>query len=331
MPDIITARCPLCQARGLQPTSRTLRSGDVVRAFSYACSHCGLLLDAPAAMPDAQTFETLFRDVCARKLAMVQPGDPFGCDIYTMRTMATRFGLAAMPADAMQEEELRNPHGTLAADANLESLRTLAPTAVSLGIMCSEREAGAVLETAALASSWAASVIVLVDRAELPSEPGQESCDGVVRVFSRPLNGDFAGQRNALQRLCSSPWMFQLDADEDISPELGDILTRLATLADRQGVVSIGLPRENLVDGELSDLYPDLQYRLNRREVSYEGIVHERPARAWQNSFIALSGVIRHHLTGEHVARRSKAYETLQPGGGRVFEERVLQRSFSAE
>ncbi|TCP82717.1 hypothetical protein C8J31_11050 [Rhizobium sp. PP-CC-2G-626] len=331
MPDAITARCPLCRARGIEPTSRTLQSGNVVRAFSYACSHCGLLLDEPSIMLAPTQYDTLFRDLCARKPTLKHPVNPFGCDIYTMRTIATRFGLAATPANAMQAHELRHPHGTLSAEADLVSLRALAPTPFSVGIMCTEREADAVLETAALYRSWADAVIVLIDRAGETSEPRQEGDDGFVSVFSHPLNGHFANQRNALQALCRTSWMFQLDADEDISPKLGETLTRLATLADRQGAVSIGLPRQNLVNGRLSDLYPDVQYRLNRREVVYEGIVHERPVRIWQKSFIALSGAIQHHLTAEHVARRSKAYEGLKPGGGRLFEEQALQRAFSAE
>ncbi|CZT37419.1 hypothetical protein [Rhizobium sp. 9140] len=330
MPDVLTARCPLCRARGIAPTSRTLQSGNVVRAFSYVCSHCGLLLDEPAIMLDPTQSDTLFRDLCARKPTMSHPGDPFGCDIYTMRTIATRFALAAMPANTMQAHELCYPHGTFSAEAHLKPLPTLLPTPVSVGIMCSEREASAVLAMAALYRSWADAVIVLIDRAGEPSVPRQEGDDGFVSVFSHPLDGHFANQRNALQALCGAPWMFQLDADEDISPELGESLTRLATLADRQGAASIGLPRQNLVDGRLSDLYPDVQYRLNRREVVYEGIVHERPVRSWQTSFIALSGAIRHHLTAEHVARRSKGYEQLQPGGGRLFEEDALQRPFSA-
>ncbi len=329
MPDAITARCPLCHARGIEPTVRTLLSGNVVRSFDYACSHCGLLLNEPVIRLDPLQTDVLLRSLCAQTSATVQADALLGCDIYTLRTIATRFNLAASPASTTQLHQLANPHGTLSAEAHLVPLETLTPTPVALGILCSDREAGSVLERAALYSSWAAEVVVLVDRAGDPSKTWQESSDGFVRVSSRLLSGNFADQRNALQALCRSSWMFQLDADEDVSPELGNILTRLVTLADRQGAVSIGLARENLVDGQRADLYPDLQYRLNRRDISYEGIVHERPTRAWQKSFIALSGVIRHHLTADRVANRSKIYERLQPGGGRLFEEHALQRSFS--
>lgn len=329
MSATITARCPLCRARGIQPTSRTLQMGEGVRAYAYACSHCGLLLDELALGLDPLHAEGLLRDLCARTPVTVRPEDLFGCDIYTMRTIATHFDLAAMPANAAQAHQLVHPHGTLSAEAILVPLQTLAPTSVTLGIMCSEQEADAVLERVPLCRSWADSVVVLVDRAG-PTAELRHDGDGFVRVFSRPLNGHFASQRNALQALCRTPWMIQLDADEDMSPELGQTLTRLATLADEQGVVSIGLARENLVDGRLSDLYPDVQYRLNRRDVCFEGVVHERPVRPWQESFIAVSGVIRHHLTAEHVARRSGTYEALKPGGGRLFEKDALQRSFSA-
>ncbi|MCD7111442.1 hypothetical protein LRX75_20605 [Rhizobium sp. DKSPLA3] len=320
-------RCPLCQARGLAPTTRSLAlESEEIRSFRLACSHCGLLLDdAPGA--DAQA---AFEAICARRPAHLRPEDVIGCDIYTLRTLATRFGLAAYPADPAQARDLASPHGQRAGKADLVALSSLPATPVSVGIMCSEREAEGVLDTVARYRAWADVVVVLVDRAaDMPMRAHVRHEDGI-SVVSRHLGGDFAAQRNALQDLSPSAWMLQLDADEDISGNLGRDLKRLATLGDQQGILSIGLPRMNFVDGVQSDLYPDLQYRLNRREVRYEGIVHERPARPWQRSFIALCGEIRHHLTAEHVARRSKAYEALQPGGGRLFEEDALSRLFSA-
>jgi hypothetical protein len=322
-------RCPLCQARGLIPTTRSLAlENGQIRAFRLACSHCGLLLDeAPAEDVDAQA---AFEAVCARRPAHLRLEDPFGCDIYTLRTMATRFGFAAHPADPAQAREMAGPHGQSAAKADLVPLSSLPATPVSVGIMCSERTAVGVLDTVAQYRAWAGAVVVLIDRKDdIPMRSETRRPDSI-SVVSRPLDGDFAAQRNALQDLSPSTWMLQLDADEEISLDLGRDLKRLATLGDQQGIVSIGLPRMNLVDGTLSDLYPDLQYRLNRREVRYEGIVHERPVRPWQQSFIALSGEIRHHLTAEHVARRSGTYETLKPGGGRLFEEDALSRPFSA-
>ena len=105
---------------------------------------------------------------------------------------------------------------------------------------------------------------------------------------------------------------------------------RVAGLADETGALSIGLPRQNLVDGHMSDLFPDIQYRLNRKTVRFAGLVHERPdlPRGWRDSFIAPNLVIEHRLTRAHVEARSSVYEALVPGRGRVFERDDLLRCY---
>lgn len=319
----LSGRCPLCRARGLQPTARSLRHGDGRRHFAYVCSHCGLLLDENSRNDEAAN--AFFQRLMSRDVIEPSPDDPVGFDLYTLRTLASRFDLAALPADAAQAEGLEMPHADLAARARLLPLAALAPTLVSVGVICSERELATVLDRAGDMRSWARELVVLVDRpATTPAIR-----DAFVAVLSRPLEGNFAAQRNALQAHCASPWVLQLDADESLSDGLGSRLGRFATLADQQGAVSVGLPRENLVEGRLTDLYPDIQYRLNRREILFEGVVHERPVRPWQKSFITLSGAIQHHLTAEHVANRSGTYEALNPGGGRLFEAAALSRAYS--
>jgi hypothetical protein len=61
--------------------------------------------------------------------------------------------------------------------------------------------------------------------------------DGGVRVAARPLEGDFAAQRNALQDLARHAWMLQLDADESIEPATGRLLPALAALAHEAGAL----------------------------------------------------------------------------------------------
>ncbi|RZJ74640.1 MAG: hypothetical protein EON88_37415 [Brevundimonas sp.] len=94
--------------------------------------------------------------------------------------------------------------------------------------------------------------------------------------------------------------------------------------------MSIGLRRRNLVDGVLSDLFPDTQYRLNRAGVAYAGVVHERPATDWRQTTIALYGAIVHHLAHEHVMTRSARYEGLSPGHGRLQEQDRLLTAYTA-
>jgi hypothetical protein len=175
--------------------------------------------------------------------------------------------------------------------------------------------------------------VILIDGPALAAERVTVAgfAAGAVRVAARPLNGDFAAQRNALQGLARHGWMLQLDADEALSPATGRLLPALAALAEADGVVSIGLNRSNRVDGVLSDVFPDVQYRLNRTSLLYAGRVHERPVldRGWPGSLIALHGCIEHRLSSAHVRARSRRYETLDPGRGRPEEEAALLRPYA--
>jgi hypothetical protein len=317
----VTARCFVCDARLWEPTDRSLlfRSGRR-RHFGFACGACGILSDGPerGAEASAHLAEKLSGDVFHS-----DEGAPYGLDVYTLRTAATRAGLGIEPTDAEQAAALRRPHGELAAAARLLPLPRFDGAAVSLGLPCRPEDMERVLATVPAHAAWTDDVVVLVDTQTVPSRAAAGA-----RVVARPLAGDFAAQRNALQRLGRHPWMLQLDADESLEPETVAYLPRLAALADRDGALSIGLSRRNLVDGVQADLFPDVQYRLNRREVTYAGRVHERPDRPWQRSFIALTGAIRHHLGRARVLSRSRRYEAMAPGHGRLKEAEALLRPY---
>lgn len=318
-----SARCPVCDARALATTDRTLvyPSGRS-RSFALACSFCGLLLVEGA---DA---EAVRRDLQASLEGPAFAADetaPFGLDIYTLRIAATSRLRATVPADAAQAEALRHPHSERAAAAGLVDLQPVEPC-VSLGILCRRSELALVRSNLAAHAAWTDDVAILLDDA--PQAPQTLEVagfrQGAVRLAARPLGSDFAEQRNVLQALSRHDWMLQLDADETLAPGTGTRLGAIACLAERQGVRSIGLPRRNLVDGVLSDLHPDTQYRLNHRGVRYAGRVHERPDRPWQESSIALHGAIDHHLGRAHVEARSHRYEAMAPGGGRIEEAQLL-------
>lgn len=58
-----------------------------------------------------------------------------------------------------------------------------------------------------------------------------------VQVFIKPLNGDFAAQRNfGLKKVKSGDWVLFVDADERVSPELAnEIKTEVASLLHLEG------------------------------------------------------------------------------------------------
>jgi hypothetical protein len=310
----------------LGPTDRTLAyANGRTRAFARACGSCGLLLAEGA---EGAGGGKIWRDL-ARALAapafVPDPDAAYGLDVYTLRTAATRLGRGTAP-EGGQRAAREAPHDHRAAQGRLFDLAgSGAGPAVALGVLCRPHALDGVLAGLAAHAPWAAEAVVLLDAP--PAAETRRAVPGFpagVRIAFRPLAGDFAAQRNALQDLAPAPWMLQLDADETLDAATGRLVPALAALAEATGAVSVGLPRENLVDGRLSDVFPDVQYRLNRRAVRYAGRVHERPDRDWRAGFIALAGAIVHHLTEAHVRARSRRYEALDPGRGRVTEARAL-------
>ncbi|WP_246333330.1 hypothetical protein [Aureimonas mangrovi] len=309
----------------LEPTDRTLADpSGRTRDFELACASCGLVIEGDAFDREARAL--------MRKL--LEGGDwacfdrsPFGMDAYTARIAATAVSRRYVPHKDERHEMLR-PHGAAAARGTSRPFVGQRP--VTLGLICREDEIDAVLRALPPHAGWASDVVVLADGASRSSCATAVAgfAPGAVRIAHRPLAGDFAAQRNALQGLARSAWVMQLDADETLPDGAASLLPALARMGEEDGLLSIGLPRNNLVDGSRSDVFPDVQYRLNRREVRFAGPVHERPERSWQQSTISLHGAIDHHLSRAHVASRSQRYETLSPGNGRLEEVEALLRPY---
>lgn len=322
-------RCPLCEARALAPTERSLvyPSGRS-RRFERACSFCGLLLAGEASLKGIRAD---FLDRLDGPGFRADEEVPYGLDIYTLRIAATTRCRGVEPCGPDQADALRHPHALLAAAADFHDFAPTMP-AVSLGILCRPADIDTVRASLPAHSIWTDDVAILVDDAPAQARPMDVAgfAAGAVRLAARPLGSDFAAQRNHLQALSRHGWMLQLDADETLGAETGAMLGALVRMAEEQGVRSIGLPRRNLVGGVLSDLYPDTQYRLNERGLRYAGRVHERPGRPWQESLITLHGAILHHLDRDHVETRSARYEAMEPGGGRLEEARLLARPYRA-
>ena len=324
-------RCFVCAADMLEPSVRHLTFPDGrCRTFPLACASCGVLL-----AQDAD--QAACREHLAGRLAasafVSDPDAPYGLDIYTLRTAATRRNLGIRPLDAAGHAALRQPHDRHAARADLFALDGAARRPVSLGLLCRPAEQAAVLASLPEQAGWTDDVTILLDGPARPPRavPVAAFPDGAVRVAARPLAGDFAAQRNALQDLARRAWMLQLDADEAIEPATGHLLPALAALAEAGDAVSVGLARANWVDGVQSDVFPDVQYRFNPACTRFAGRVHERPVLdgGWPRGFITLHGAITHRLSADRVRARSRRYEALDPGRGRLEEEAALLRPYA--
>ena len=88
---------------------------------------------------------------------------------------------------------------------------------------------------------------------------------GGAYVVQRPFD-NFAGQRNAALETVNAEWVFFVDADERITPELA---IEVRQVVCERAEVGWWVPRHNYIAGQrvrYGGFYPDYQLRLLRRE-----------------------------------------------------------------
>jgi glycosyltransferase involved in cell wall biosynthesis len=84
------------------------------------------------------------------------------------------------------------------------------------------------------------------------------------RIFQHPWKG-FGEQKNFAIEQATRHWVFILDADERITPELRDEIENTLVSYTPNGPVAFSVPRRNMFYGEWvrwGGAYPDLQIRL---------------------------------------------------------------------
>ena len=301
-------RCPICGASDWLP-----------RHVAAECSHCRLVLCRPDLVSSIAT------DVAGRLAQGIvdlvdRPADGWWTDDAGLRNLAWRLGydVEAMDGDAIR------PAST---PARLLATRPVPRRHdVTLAIMARVDDRRADEVHAMLAASFDRRIILL--DAAGPADHAARFPGAV--VAAHPLAGDFAAQRNRLQAMVGTGWVLQIDTDEMPDRPLIHSLGWLTAAADRDGLRSLGLPRRNHVDGRVSALYPDIQYRLNRADVRFAGIVHERPVVPFAQTSLALTGAIDHRMDGARVRERTQVYETMAAGGGRPEDEALLLMPFEA-
>lgn len=131
---------------------------------------------------------------------------------------------------------------------------------------------------------WARQWVVTWDAPEIPEEAARladaHSC-APIRHIARPLNGDFAAQRNACLDAVDGGHVLFLDGDERLDAASWALIPRLAAM----DIAGWHLPRRTLYpDADHCKigygLWPDMQLRLLRVDpgVRFERPVHERAA-----------------------------------------------------
>jgi glycosyltransferase involved in cell wall biosynthesis len=175
-------------------------------------------------------------------------------------------------------------------------------------------------------------VVVLLDTPKSPTEMVeylelQANADKITLIESE-FAGDFAQWKNFLNSNCKGEWIFQLDADEFLDPNLiVNLEDILDNNADKDMIV---VPRINTVEGLTESHiqkwgwrvnekgwvnFPDVQTRIykNSENIGWNGKVHERIV-GFQN-YTSFPGdevyCIRHPKTIDRQERQNNYYDTL--------------------
>jgi glycosyltransferase involved in cell wall biosynthesis len=134
------------------------------------------------------------------------------------------------------------------------------------------------------------------------------------KVYSEPWKG-YGGQVNSAIDKCTSPWVFSLDADEVLTPELSAEIQKL--LAGNPKYQAYTVPRLNQIFGRWmrhGGLYPDRKLRLFRQgtaRLREDTEPHATPK--WDGPTGELEGDMEHYayptfdLYFEHMDRYSSA------------------------
>ena len=190
---------------------------------------------------------------------------------------------------------------------------------ISLVVLCCKDDLDRARALVTTLAPGFAETVVLYDGAR----PPDVSWPAGLRCFARPLRGDFAAQRNAGVQMTTQPWVLHVDPDEEPSAAMLSALPQLVAFAARHGFTVLGIPRQNWIDGKLSDVYPDYQYRLHRRDQAWKRRVHEVPEarlKHWRLVWDAMPGNAHlvHYLTCQSLANKASFYESLVDGAGRT-------------
>ena len=175
-------------------------------------------------------------------------------------------------------------------------------------------------------------IVVLLDTPKSPIELTeylelQGEADKITLIESE-FNNDFAQWKNLLNSECKGEWIFQLDADEYLTP---DLIVNMESLLDANTDKDmIVVPRINTVEG-LTEAhiqkwrwnvnekgwvnFPDVQTRIykNKETIGWSGKVHERIGGFENYTNFPMEEVycIKHPKTIERQEKQNNYYDTL--------------------
>ena len=175
-------------------------------------------------------------------------------------------------------------------------------------------------------------IVVLLDTPKAPIELIEylelQANEDYITLIESEFNNDFAQWKNFLNSNCKAEWIFQLDADEFLEP---DLIVNLEDILDtNQDKDMIVVPRINTVEG-LTEAhiqkwgwrvdergyvnFPDVQTRIykNSEKIGWVNKVHERIVGFESYTAFPSDEVycIRHPKTIERQEKQNNYYDTL--------------------
>jgi glycosyltransferase involved in cell wall biosynthesis len=169
-------------------------------------------------------------------------------------------------------------------------------------------------------------VVIQLDTTSTPEVKHVVDSWSTMKRVDFALNGDFASFKNNLKTHCTKDYIFQIDADEYLTPEL---LTYLPEILELNPDVELyAVPRINTVEGLTPDHilkwgwrvnekgwvnYPDLQWRIckNLPEIQWINKVHEKMIGARNVSYLPQGYELIHPKTIERQEKQNNYYNTL--------------------
>jgi len=153
------------------------------------------------------------------------------------------------------------------------------------------------------------------------------SLNSKIKLYiSSNFHNDFSQIRNELVSYCDGDYIFHLDPDEMVSSNL--IVNVKTIISENLEIDLFYVPRINTVDGITREHiskwrwnldkggrinFPDFQGRIHKKNLKWEGKVHERVVGAKYYSFLPLEDdfCLEHHKTIERQEHQNNLYDSI--------------------
>lgn len=123
-------------------------------------------------------------------------------------------------------------------------------------------------------------------------------------IRSGRFDGHFGDRRNrVISEFCDNEWFLGLDSDEYLEEGAEE---EIRTLINSRTCDAVKIPRMNYLDGEITDVYPDYQFRIARSFCRYIYSVHEELT--GYRKALSIKSHIMHYKTTEKQNEQNKMY-----------------------